>query len=91
MKYILAGGRGFIRSHIAGVLLSRTDEVAVIDHLSTGSIENIAHLKGRKGFSCFFESVFSHPVPSRSHGHQMRMSSREVSSKGGLGEKLSLE
>jgi UDP-glucose 4-epimerase len=50
MRYLITGGAGFIGSHLADALLARGDEVTVIDDLSTGSIHNIKHLKGRDGF-----------------------------------------
>ena len=45
MRYLITGGAGFIGSHLAAFLLDRGDEVIIQDDLSTGSIENIRHLK----------------------------------------------
>ena len=45
MRVLITGGAGFVGSHLAERLLSLGDEVYVIDDLSTGSIENIQHLK----------------------------------------------
>ena len=45
MKMLITGGAGFVGSHLAEALLSNGHEVFVIDNLSTGSIENIEHLK----------------------------------------------
>lgn len=59
MKYLLTGGAGFIGSHLAETLLGRGDEVYVIDDLSTGSMENIQHLKGAKGFRYVIDSVLN--------------------------------
>ena len=42
---LITGGAGFVGSHLAEALLERGDEVFVLDDLSTGSIDNIAHLK----------------------------------------------
>jgi len=47
MKALLTGGAGFVGSHLADALLERGHAVTVVDDLSTGSIRNIAHLKGR--------------------------------------------
>ena len=62
MKALITGGAGFIGSHLAERLLQLGHEVLVLDNLSTGSIENIAHLKGRKGFSYVVDSVTSEPL-----------------------------
>lgn len=50
MRALVTGGAGFIGSHLAEELLSRGQEVWVVDDLSTGCPENIAHLRGLKGF-----------------------------------------
>ena len=57
MKAFITGGAGFIGSHLAERLLADGHEVIVLDNLSTGSIDNIAHLKGRKGFSYTIDTV----------------------------------
>jgi UDP-glucose 4-epimerase len=54
---LITGGAGFIGSHLCDELLARGDEVHVLDDLSTGSIENIRHLKGRPGFDYTIESL----------------------------------
>ncbi len=50
MRALITGGAGFIGSHLAEELLNRGQEVWVVDNLSTGSLENIAHLRGRGDF-----------------------------------------
>ena len=62
MRTLITGGAGFIGSHLAEALLARGDEVAVVDDLSTGSIDNIEHLKGRPGFSYVIDSVMNEPL-----------------------------
>ena len=57
MRYLITGGAGFIGSHLAEALLARGDEVFIIDDLSTGSVENIRHLKAHQGFHYFFDSI----------------------------------
>ena len=57
MKALITGGAGFIGSHLAEQLLLRGHEVGVIDNLSTGSIENISHLKGAPGFSYVIDTI----------------------------------
>ncbi len=57
MKALITGGAGFVGSHLAERLLDDGHEVIVIDNLSTGSIDNIAHLKGRPGFEYTIDTV----------------------------------
>ena len=59
MKALLTGGAGFVGSHLAEALLTRGHDVIVIDDLSTGSMDNIAHLKGRPGFEYVIDSVMN--------------------------------
>jgi UDP-glucose 4-epimerase len=62
MRYLITGGAGFIGSHLADELIHRGHEVFVVDDLSTGSIDNIKHLKGKKGFSYAIDSCANVPV-----------------------------
>jgi UDP-glucose 4-epimerase len=62
VKALLTGGAGFVGSHLAEALLERGDQVHVLDNLSTGSIDNIEHLKGRQGFGYTIDSVMNEPV-----------------------------
>jgi UDP-glucose 4-epimerase len=62
MKYLITGGAGFIGSHLADDLLRRGHEVFVVDDLSTGSIENIKHLKSNDRFHYVIESCANVPV-----------------------------
>ena len=57
MKALITGGAGFIGSHLADRLLEDGHQVMVLDNLSTGSIDNITHLKGRTGFGYTIDSV----------------------------------
>ena len=50
MRILITGGAGFIGSHLTEKLLSRGEQVIVLDNLSTGRYENIEHLLGREDF-----------------------------------------
>lgn len=62
MRVLITGGAGFIGSHLADAYVERGDEVFIIDDLSTGSIENIQHLKKSPGFHYVIDSVHNQPV-----------------------------
>ena len=62
MKAFLTGGAGFIGSHLAERLLELGHEVLILDNLSTGSIDNISHLKGSPRFSYVVDSVTNEPL-----------------------------
>src|SRR5215471_1056188 len=57
MRTLLTGGAGFVGSHLAEALLTEGHRVQVVDDLSTGSIENIRHLKERPGFEYVIDTV----------------------------------
>jgi UDP-glucose 4-epimerase len=59
MRILITGGAGFIGSHLTEALLDNKHQVHVLDNLSTGSIDNIAHLKGRPGFQYTIDTVFN--------------------------------
>jgi UDP-glucose 4-epimerase len=62
MRVLITGGAGFVGSHLAEALLDRGDEVFVLDDLSTGSIDNIAHLKDKPRFHYTIGSVTNEPL-----------------------------
>jgi UDP-glucose 4-epimerase len=59
---LITGGAGFIGSHLSEALLDSGHQVLILDNLSTGSIDNISHLKGRRGFEYFIDSVDNEPL-----------------------------
>jgi UDP-glucose 4-epimerase len=62
LRILITGGAGFIGSHLSDAYLERGDEVFVIDDLSTGSIENIAHLKKHPRFRYTIETITNQPL-----------------------------
>jgi UDP-glucose 4-epimerase len=50
VKYLITGGAGFIGSHLAEKLITRGDEVAIFDNLSTGSAINLSGIKEKITF-----------------------------------------
>lgn len=65
MRALITGGCGFIGSHLAEALLARGDHVTVIDDLSTGRFENIAHLVGSPSFHFAIETIANETVMDR--------------------------
>lgn len=62
MNYLITGGAGFIGSHLAEALLANGHRVTVIDNLSTGSIRNIAHLRGHERFAYVIDTMLNAPL-----------------------------
>jgi len=56
-RALITGGAGFIGSHLAERLLAQGYDVTVIDNLSTGRMENIAHLQGNAKFRLAIEDI----------------------------------
>jgi UDP-glucose 4-epimerase len=65
MTYLVTGGAGFIGSHLAERLLGNGHRVLVLDDLSTGRYENVAHLEGRPGFELRVASVTDPAIVER--------------------------
>lgn len=59
MRVLITGGAGFIGSHLAEALLARGDDVLILDDLSTGSMENIRHLKPNPSFHYWIDTVMN--------------------------------
>src|SRR6188474_1845757 len=62
MRVLITGGAGFVGSHLSEALLDRGDEVYVLDDLSTGSIDNISHLKTNPKFHYTIDTVTNEPL-----------------------------
>jgi nucleoside-diphosphate-sugar epimerase len=56
-RIVVAGGAGFLGTHLCVALLDRGDEVVSIDNLRTGSEANLAGLADRRGFSFVRQDV----------------------------------
>jgi UDP-glucose 4-epimerase len=65
LRALITGGAGFIGSHLAEALLARGDEVTIIDDLSTGRFENIAHLQHHPRFHFAIETITNQTVMDR--------------------------
>jgi UDP-glucose 4-epimerase len=62
VRVLITGGAGFVGSHLAEALLDRGDQVLVLDNLSTGSIDNIQHLKSHRMFEYTIDTVANEPL-----------------------------
>ena len=60
--HLLAGGGGFIGSHMTDVFLARGDRVTAVDNFATGRRANVAHLAGHPGYT-LVEHDITEPLP----------------------------
>ena len=65
MKVLITGGAGFIGSHLTDVLLEAGDSVTIIDDLSTGRMENFAHVRSHSRFHFAIETILNETVMDR--------------------------
>jgi len=65
MKVLITGGAGFVGSHLAETLLQRGQHVTIIDDLSTGRMENFAHIRQFPHFSFAIETIMNETVMDR--------------------------
>lgn len=61
MRVLITGGAGFIGSHLCDRLIQEGHEVLCVDNLITGTLENVAHLKGQSRFR-FLQHDISKPL-----------------------------
>ena len=62
MRVLITGGAGFVGSHLSEELLQRGDDVFILDNLSTGSIDNVVHLKSHPNFHYTIDTVSNEPL-----------------------------
>jgi|APFre7841882724_1041349.scaffolds.fasta_scaffold02161_3 UDP-glucose 4-epimerase len=64
-KILITGGAGFIGSHLCELLVHNGHSVVAIDNLTTGRLENIAHLMPMPGFQFVRETITNNLVLDR--------------------------
>ena len=62
MNILITGGAGFIGSHLAEKLLKQGHKIIVLDNLSTGSLDNIKHLRKDPNFSLHIGSILNYEL-----------------------------
>jgi UDP-glucose 4-epimerase len=65
MNVLITGGAGFVGSHLAETLLQRGQHVTIIDDLSTGRMENFAHIRAFPHFRFAIETIMNEAVMDR--------------------------
>lgn len=59
MKVLITGGAGFIGSHLAEKMLKKDNKVTIVDNLSTGSMDNIEHLKTNNRLTFYIDTIMN--------------------------------
>jgi UDP-glucose 4-epimerase len=65
MKALITGGSGFIGSHLAEELIKQNNGVIALDNLSTGRLENVAHLEKNPDFELVVDTVLNERLVDR--------------------------
>ena len=69
MRILITGGAGFVGSHLAEALLAAGHHVHIIDDLSTGSIDNVTHMKSHAHFGYTIDTVFNEQLTAELVDH----------------------
>lgn len=59
MKILITGGAGFVGSHLADKLHAEGHDITIIDDLSTGRYQNVAHLEGKERFHLIIDTILN--------------------------------
>ena len=73
MKNLITGGAGFIGSHLSEELIKRGEKVIAVDNLSTGTMENISHLKKNRNFKYYIDTINNEKLMKRLIGQAGRI------------------
>jgi dTDP-glucose 4,6-dehydratase len=65
MRVLIAGAAGFLGSHLTDALLAQGHDVLGVDNLSTGSLENLKHLRAEPRFDFFEQDICDPFDPQR--------------------------
>lgn len=65
MRTLVTGGAGYVGSHVVDALVTRGDEVWVLDNLSTGKMANVEHLVGEERFHFVRGTILDGPLVDR--------------------------
>ncbi len=65
MRVLVTGAAGFLGSHLTDRLLGEGHSVIGVDNLSTGNLENLAHLATSRASNLRRGISASHSIPAR--------------------------
>ena len=65
-KFLVTGGAGFIGSHLVDRLIDDGHHVAIVDDLSTGTLDNLAGVRDNPSLHLIVDSILNHPMMNRS-------------------------